>query len=170
MRRGIRCACAASVRELFVPGAKAGDHYKFDIIGPQGQPLPLKADPLKTASIVYDETKIPHPRPLPAGVNALNASISIYEVHLGSWRRKGNNRRRKGNNQWLTYRELAEQLPAYARDLGLHPCRVSSRQRAPVRRLLGLSVDWPICANKPVCTENLIRIDWLEESPNVSAL
>ena len=37
--------------------------------------------------------------------------MSIYEVHLGSWRRKG-------NNEWLTYRELAEQLPAYARDLG----------------------------------------------------
>ena len=37
--------------------------------------------------------------------------MSIYEVHLGSWRRKD-------NNEWLTYRELAEQLPAYARDLG----------------------------------------------------
>ena len=37
--------------------------------------------------------------------------MSIYEVHLGSWRRKG-------DNEWLTYRELAEQLPAYARDLG----------------------------------------------------
>ena len=37
--------------------------------------------------------------------------MSIYEVHLGSWRRKG-------KNEWLTYRELAEQLPRYARDLG----------------------------------------------------
>ena len=37
--------------------------------------------------------------------------MSIYEVHLGSWRRKG-------SNEWLTYRELAEQLPAYVRDLG----------------------------------------------------
>ena len=37
--------------------------------------------------------------------------MSIYEVHLGSWRRKG-------NNEWLTYRDLAEQLPRYARDLG----------------------------------------------------
>ena len=40
-----------------------------------------------------------------------NAPISIYEVHLGSWRRKDDNR-------WLTYRELAEQLPAYVKDLG----------------------------------------------------
>jgi 1,4-alpha-glucan branching enzyme len=85
--------------ELFVPHAKPGDHYKFDIIGPQGHQLPLKSDPLafateirpSTASIVFDETKLPHPRPAPAGVNALGAPMSIYEVHLGSWRRKGNN-------------------------------------------------------------------------------
>src|SRR5215207_5309575 len=105
--------------ELFIPRARPGDHYKFDIIGRNGQHLPLKSDPFafatemrpKTASIVLDETKIPHPRPAPSGVNALSAPMSIYEVHLGSWRRKG-------NNEWLNYRELAEQLPAYARDLG----------------------------------------------------
>ncbi len=105
--------------ELFVPHARPGDHYKFDIIGPNGQHLPLKSDPMafatemrpKTASIVLDETSIPHPQPAPSGVNALGAPVSIYEVHLGSWRRKG-------NNEWLTYRDLAEQLPAYARDLG----------------------------------------------------
>ena len=49
--------------ELFIPHARAGDHYKFDIIEPNGQHLPLKADPVafatevrpKTASIVFDE-------------------------------------------------------------------------------------------------------------------
>ena len=105
--------------ELFIPHAKVGDHYKYDILGPHGEHLPLKSDPLafaaemrpKTASIVLDEKGLPHPRPAPAGVNSLNAPISIYEVHLGSWRRKN-------GNQWLTYRELAEQLPAYARDMG----------------------------------------------------
>ena len=39
--------------------------------------------------------------------------ISIYEVHLGSWRR-----RPEEGNRWLTYRELAEELPGYVRDLG----------------------------------------------------
>ena len=39
--------------------------------------------------------------------------MSIYEVHLGSWRRKPEER-----NRWLTYRELAEQLPAYVADMG----------------------------------------------------
>src|SRR5712692_2858641 len=105
--------------ELFVPHATSGDHYKFDMIGAQGQHLPLKSDPMafaaeirpKTASIVLDETRLPHPRPAPANINALSAPMSIYEVHLGSWRRKG-------NNEWLTYRDLAEQLPRYARDLG----------------------------------------------------
>jgi 1,4-alpha-glucan branching enzyme len=105
--------------ELFVPHATPGDHYKFDITGPQGQHLPLKSDPLAfaaemrpgTASIVFDETRLSHPRPAPAGINALGAPMSIYEVHLGSWRRKG-------NNEWLTYRDLAEQLPRYVRDLG----------------------------------------------------
>ncbi|MET0446645.1 MAG: 1,4-alpha-glucan branching protein GlgB [Pseudorhodoplanes sp.] len=104
--------------ELFVPGASAGNHYKFDIIGPHGQ-VPLKSDPFafsaevrpSTASIVLDETKIPHPRPAPEGINALGKPMSIYEVHLGSWRRKG-------DNEWLSYRDLAETLPKYAKDLG----------------------------------------------------
>ena len=60
---------------------------------------------------MLDETKLPHPRAAPSGINALGAPMSIYEVHLGSWRRKN-------GNEWLTYRELAETLPRYARDLG----------------------------------------------------
>jgi len=104
--------------ELFVPGATAGSHYKFDIIGPHGQ-VPLKSDPFafsaevrpSTASIVLDEQKIPHPRSAPEGINALGKPMSIYEVHLGSWRRKG-------DNEWLSYRDLAETLPKYAKDLG----------------------------------------------------
>ncbi len=105
--------------ELFVPHARAGDRYKFEIIAADGRHLPLKSDPLafaaevrpSTASIVVDQARIPRPRPAPSSVNALQAPVSIYEVHLGSWRRKG-------NNEWLSYRELAEQLPAYVRDLG----------------------------------------------------
>src|SRR5665647_795306 len=76
---------------------------KVDAIGAQGPHLPLKSYPMafaaelrpSTASIVLDEAKLPPPRPAPAGVNALGAPMSIYEVHLGSWRRKG-------NNEWLT--------------------------------------------------------------------
>src|SRR5690606_34341310 len=64
-----------------------------------------------TASVIFDEAHLPRPRPTPPRLNARDAPISIYEVHLGSWRRGEDNR-------WLSYRELADTLPAYARDLG----------------------------------------------------
>ena len=106
--------------ELFVPRATPGDHYKFDIVGRAGQHLPLKADPFAFASRNASKHGLDRVRrdrdcriraPAPERVNALNSPMSIYEVHLGSWRRKG-------NNEWLTYRDLADQLPRYARDLG----------------------------------------------------
>jgi 1,4-alpha-glucan branching enzyme len=105
--------------EIFVPEAKPGAKYKYEIIGPDGHLLPLKSDPLafaaelrpQTASIVVDQNAIQRPQPAPPDVNALSAPISIYEVHLGSWRRQHGGR-------WLSYRELAEELPAYAHDMG----------------------------------------------------
>jgi 1,4-alpha-glucan branching enzyme len=105
--------------EIFVPEAKTGAKYKYEIIGPDSHLLPLKSDPLafaaelrpQTASIVIDQNAIQRPQPAPSGVNALSAPISIYEVHLGSWRRQHGGR-------WLSYRELAEELPAYAHDMG----------------------------------------------------
>jgi 1,4-alpha-glucan branching enzyme len=107
--------------EIFVPGARVGDHYKYEIIGEHGEMLPLKSDPVgfaaevrpRTASIVVDLNAIPHPAPAPQNINALSSPMSIYEVHLGSWRRRADE-----NGRWLSYRELAEELPAYARDLG----------------------------------------------------
>ena len=106
--------------EIFVPDAKVGDHYKYEIMGEHGELLPLKSDPVafaaevrpQTASIVADLNAFPRPAPAPKGANAISAPISIYEVHLGSWRRHAQ------DGRWLTYRELAEVLPAYARDLG----------------------------------------------------
>ena len=107
--------------EIFVPNVAAGQRYKFEIVGSNGTLLPLKSDPYAfatevrpaTASIVVDPVQIKHPAPAPAGANQLGKPISIYEVHLGSWRRNP-----KDGNSWLTYRELAEQLPGYAADMG----------------------------------------------------
>jgi 1,4-alpha-glucan branching enzyme len=106
--------------EIFVPHAGAGERYKYEIATRAGGLL-LKSDPVGfasemrplTASIVVDSSKLSRPPPLPAGVNSIHAPMSIYEVHLGSWRRKGEH-----GQYWLTYRELAEQLPAYAVDMG----------------------------------------------------
>ena len=107
--------------EIFVPRASVGDRYKYEIIGMDGRMLPLKSDPVafasevrpSTASIVIDLDAVKRPAPAPEGVNALAAPISIYEVHLGSWRR-----RPEDGNRWLTYREMAAELPAYVKDLG----------------------------------------------------
>ncbi|MEO6945510.1 MAG: 1,4-alpha-glucan branching protein GlgB [Nitrobacter sp.] len=105
--------------ELFIPGAGVGDRYKFAITDHRGGLLPLKSDPMAfaaevrpdTASIIFDETALPRPTSAADTINARNAPISIYEVHLGSWRRGDGNR-------WLSYQELADVLPRYARDLG----------------------------------------------------
>lgn len=105
--------------EIFIPEARAGDRYKYEIIGSGGEMLPLKSDPFafaaelrpSSASIVYDLPKQPRPNQAPARVNDRDRPISIYEVHLGSWRRADGNR-------WLSYRELAEQLPSYVAEMG----------------------------------------------------
>ena len=89
------------------------------MIGPQGQNLPLKADPLafaaeirpKTASIVFDE---PSCRIRVLRQQASTRSARRCRSTRCIWAHGG----ARADNEWLTYRELAEQLPAYARDLG----------------------------------------------------
>lgn len=107
--------------EIFVPGARAEDKYKYEIIARNGEMQPLKSDPVafgaeirpSTASIVIDSARLPKPRPGPQAVNAHGSPMSIYEVHLGSWRRNP-----EEHGRWLTYREMAELLPAYVADMG----------------------------------------------------
>ncbi len=119
----------AGVWELFLPeqvlGGTEGVLYKFEVKGRYGGYLQLKADPVgfrhevrpKTASIVWD---LRHYRwsdnewmTNRRERQGLDKPISIYEVHLGSWRRVP-----EEGNRWLTYRELAEQLVPYVRDMG----------------------------------------------------
>ncbi|WP_436846144.1 1,4-alpha-glucan branching enzyme [Streptomyces shenzhenensis] len=112
----MRSLGSSGVWELFVPGLGEGELYKFEITRPDGSRT-LRADPLArrtevppaTASIVHashhewgDEAWLAHRADIPVH----EAPFSVYEVHLPSWR------------PGLTYRQLAEQLPAYARDLG----------------------------------------------------
>jgi 1,4-alpha-glucan branching enzyme len=107
--------------EIFVPGARAGDKYKYEIVTRDGRLLPLKSDPIAfgsemrpaTASVIVDAEKLPRPKPARETINTLDQPMAIYEVHLGSWRKKGEH-----GQYWLSYRELAEQLPAYAADMG----------------------------------------------------
>lgn len=107
----------------FYPGISAGEAYKFSLRTQSGQIIE-KADPYAfqselrpaTASVVADlggfewhdqawlESR--------AGSDWLHQPVSIYEVHLGSWRRPDDGR------QWFTYPELADQLIEYCQKLG----------------------------------------------------
>lgn len=110
------------VWELFLPNLSIGDKYKFEIIGPDGRLVPQKADPYAFAAEMRPATAsiiAPTPETLPpvsaerAAANSQSAPISIYEVHLSSWKRRPEERQR-----WLTYRELAEELIPYVKDMG----------------------------------------------------
>ncbi|MBV9376962.1 MAG: 1,4-alpha-glucan branching enzyme, partial [Alphaproteobacteria bacterium] len=111
--------------ELFVPGLRPGHLYKYEILGAEGQLLPLKADPQaeraerppKTASIIAEPSRYVWQDGRWMAErwerNDRQAPISIYEVHLGSWRRN-----LAENGRYLTYRELADQLVSYAAEMG----------------------------------------------------
>jgi 1,4-alpha-glucan branching enzyme len=121
-RHVLRRRGATGVWEIFLPGVGEGAAYKYEILRADGAALALKADPVafgskhppETASVVRDiagygwrDAEWMESR---AGANARTAPISIYEVHLGSWRRKADNRR-------ISYREAAEELVTYAVEL-----------------------------------------------------
>jgi len=115
---------ASGVWERFIPGVKHGDGYKYHIGSGQLGYRVDKADPFglhhetppKTGSKVWDLAYEWGDQEWMAGRGARNtlaSPISIYEVHIGSWRRVPGDR-----NRPLSYRELAETLPSYVRDLG----------------------------------------------------
>jgi 1,4-alpha-glucan branching enzyme len=122
-RHPMRKRVEAGVWELFIPRLPIGSIYKYEILGPQGL-LPLKADPValqtevapRTASVVSDPAPFEwiDARWLQARGAAgaqLHAPISIYEVHVGSWRRQASDWRS------LNWDELSEQLIPYVREL-----------------------------------------------------
>lgn len=108
---------------VFIAHLSAGCLYKYQIKDQQGKALPLKADPYTTAAQYRPDTASIVALPLSeqwqddlwlaerATRNAPDAAISVYEVHLGSWRRGE-------DNQFLNYRDIAEQLIPYVLDMG----------------------------------------------------
>jgi 1,4-alpha-glucan branching enzyme len=122
-RHVMRKRLDTGIWEIFIPGASEGQGYKYELLDAAGHLLPLKSDPFgfaaelrpKTASRVartdqfiwkdksYLVDRAKHDR--------RRVPMSIYEVHLGSWRRKD-------AVEFLTYDELAETLVPYATGMG----------------------------------------------------
>ena len=123
-RHPMRLRRECGVWEIFLPGVALGTKYKFEIRPPDGQALPIRADPYArqaelrpaTASIVAPMPALVPPSETRRRANALDAPMSIYEVHLGSWRRAQGEA--GGAPRWLDWDELADTLVPYARDMG----------------------------------------------------
>ena len=119
----MRSLGGSGIWEIFIPGVEDGTPYKFEILTPSGE-MRLKADPVafattvppQTDSVVHrsshtwadDEWMEKRRETEPGG-----GPVSIYEVHLGSWRRVA-----EDGDRPLTYLELADELSAYVTDMG----------------------------------------------------
>lgn len=118
-RHPMRFHPASGVWELFLPKASLGQRYKFELIDCNGN-LRLKADPYafrselrpdtaSEISMLPDVVEMTEQR---RKANQRNQPISIYEVHLGSWRRN------LENNFWLDYDQIADELIPYVKHMG----------------------------------------------------
>lgn len=120
----MRMLGSSGIWELFIPGLEKGMKYKFEIISPHDDIL-LKTDPYgkyfesppHNASIIYDyegfrwsDTTWMQKR---AKTNWKQRTVSIYEVHMGSWKRKY-----EDGDRPFTYREMASELTDYVLEMG----------------------------------------------------
>ncbi|KNG92165.1 1,4-alpha-glucan branching protein GlgB [Pseudaestuariivita atlantica] len=122
-RHVMRRRGTTGVWEIFLPGIGEGATYKYAIVGPDGRNVPQKADPVgfgaqhppQTASVVRDLRGYGWTDDAWMGDrqdrNARTAPISVYEVHLGSWKRREDGRP-------ISYREAAVELVDYAKWMG----------------------------------------------------
>ena len=123
----------SGVFELFIPGLKPGDIYKYEIKNRKGEPM-LKADPYanyaelrpNTASIVWDMGKFEWTDQTwmekREQTQAKSRPMSVYEMHLGSWIRKKPAADEEGQaivgSEFYNYREIAPRLADYVKEMG----------------------------------------------------
>ena len=124
-RHMMRKHIPAGIWEIFIPGVDQGALYKFELKSPGGDLLPHKADPFgfyaqcppDQASVVIRQDQYQWQDQEWNNKKYLwvqrDRPISIYEVHLGSWRRIP-----EDGNRYLTYRELADELVPYVKYMG----------------------------------------------------
>jgi 1,4-alpha-glucan branching enzyme len=116
---------ASGVWDIFIPGIAPGMPYKYEIITAEGRCGPFKADPYARQMQLRPDTASLVPEPnnyawhdnewldLRSSVAGHAAPVSIFEVHLGSWKHKLESEHRR-----FSYRELAHELVDYVRQLG----------------------------------------------------
>jgi len=121
-RHGMRLRHSAGIWELFIPRLRPGTIYKYEIVAPSGEVLPLKADPVAlraevppaTASMVADLSLISWTdSDWEAGRAArqnAQAPMSIYECHAGSWFRQ--------DGSEPSWNDLAQRLVPYVKEMG----------------------------------------------------
>ncbi|WP_405572314.1 1,4-alpha-glucan branching protein GlgB [Winogradskyella sp. Asnod2-B02-A] len=113
---------SSGIWEGFIPGAGKGSKYKYKILSSNNDIVTEKADPYarraehnpNTASIVWDDNykwKDSKWMKKRKKNNALDAPFSVYEVHLGSWKKQIE------ENRFLSYVELADDLVNYVKDM-----------------------------------------------------
>jgi 1,4-alpha-glucan branching enzyme len=123
-RHPMRLRHGAGIWELFVPRLRPGERYKYEIVGAAGNLLPLKADPLARQTEMPPATASVVPQPGEfewtdaawmagrAARQGIDAPVSVYEVHAGSWLP------RDGDAGASVWDRLAERLVPYAKDMG----------------------------------------------------
>ncbi|MBI4443620.1 MAG: 1,4-alpha-glucan branching protein GlgB [Acidobacteria bacterium] len=124
-RHPMRRRGESGIWELFLPEIGEGEAYKYEVLSRSDPPLQLKADPCgfhaemrpRTASIVFNLNRYQWQDSQWMAERArrdlLQAPLSVYEVHLGSWKRVP-----EEDNRFLTYRELAHELVPEVKELG----------------------------------------------------
>jgi 1,4-alpha-glucan branching enzyme len=158
----------SGVWEVFIPGISVGELYKYEIQSP-GLPVSLKADPYalyaeeppNTSSVVYESkyrfrdatwmTKR-------ATVEHFRRPLSIYEVHFGSWRRVA-----EEDHRPLNYREMAEPLARYVRDMGFSHVEFLPLKEFPYGPSWGYQVSNYYAPSARYCTPDELRylVDYL---------
>ncbi len=122
-RNPMRLRQDTGIWEIFLPDLGAGRSYKYEVIGPKGEQLPLKADPfafhseLRPATASITTAPLAHRwgdeahRAFWRGTDARREPMSIYEVHPGSWQLRD-------DGEFLSWDELADRLIPYVVDTG----------------------------------------------------
>lgn len=126
----------SGIFDLFIPGLKEGELYKYEIKFKNGDPA-LKADPYanyaqlrpETASVIWDLDKFKWSDDAwlkqRAATDSSKTPMSIYEVHLGSWMQNElpavvapEEQKADNGEQFINYREIAPKLAAYVKEMG----------------------------------------------------